>query len=295
MPEQPTHSSILKDNREAKGLTLELVHEATKIPLDALKAIEQGYSVRSLTPFYYRGFIKIYAEFLGLDYQEVFKAFNLHKSAAVPVTPSTKTAPVKTAGLLAKPPKKSKPRVVKPIEDFMAGLWTGKNRNLALRFLGVLIAIFVLVKFVGCVANNIKMKPKAKASASVKSKASKPQPIVVPEETQPAAQAADAGAQQKGTQQSVKAQSASHKVELTVRAIKDSWIQVKADGKTVFSMTMRKGTMESWSANNQIEVSGRNISELDMEVNGKHIGTLGSSERRAKRVIITKEGLNVKK
>ena len=67
---QPTDSnndkpSILKSTREAKGLTLEIVHEATKIPMDALRAIEEGYSVRILSPFYYRGFIKIYAEFLG--------------------------------------------------------------------------------------------------------------------------------------------------------------------------------------------------------------------------------------
>ena len=49
--------SILKSTRMARGLTLEIVHEATKIPMDALRAIEEGYSVRILSPFYYRGFI----------------------------------------------------------------------------------------------------------------------------------------------------------------------------------------------------------------------------------------------
>ena len=42
IPMPPTDSnndkpSILKSTREAKGLTLEIVHEATKIPMDALK------------------------------------------------------------------------------------------------------------------------------------------------------------------------------------------------------------------------------------------------------------------
>jgi hypothetical protein len=32
-----------------------------------------------------------------------------------------------------------------------------------------------------------------------------------------------------------------------------------------------------------------------MEVNYKHIGSLGSSERRIKKVLITREGLTVKK
>src|SRR5271165_5720806 len=72
--ERPT---ILKDTREGKGLTLEIVHEATKIPMDVLRAIEEGYSVRILSPFYYRGFIKIYSEFLGLDVGEMYKQYDL--------------------------------------------------------------------------------------------------------------------------------------------------------------------------------------------------------------------------
>src|ERR1700733_6014563 len=75
--EKPT---MLKTTREAKGLTLEIVHEATKIPMDALRAIEEGYSSRILSPFYYRGFIKIYAEFLGLDVAEMYKQYGLDQS-----------------------------------------------------------------------------------------------------------------------------------------------------------------------------------------------------------------------
>src|ERR1035441_3067670 len=85
--------SILKNTREAKGLTLEIVHEATKIPMDALRAIEEGYSVRILSPFYYRGFIKIYAEFLGLDVQEMYKQYGLDQSSkpAASVSASAKS------------------------------------------------------------------------------------------------------------------------------------------------------------------------------------------------------------
>ena len=95
--------------------------------------------------------------------------------------------------------------------------------------------------------------------------------------------------------ESVQAQSENNKVEVAVRAIKDTWIQVKADGNVVFQMTLSKGSMESWSADNRIELSGRDIEQLDMEVNGKHIGSLGGGERRIKRVLITQEGLTVKK
>src|SRR5580698_3716220 len=77
-------------------MTLEIVHEATKIPLDALKAIEEGYSSRILSPFYYRGFIKIYSEFLGLDIAEMYKEYGLEQTpkpaAAVSAAPVKKSA-----------------------------------------------------------------------------------------------------------------------------------------------------------------------------------------------------------
>src|SRR5271166_3461881 len=86
--------SILKNTREAKGLTLEIVHEATKIPMDALRAIEEGYSSRILSPFYYRGFIKIYAVFLGLDVGEMYKEYGLDQS---PKNTSSATVNAKAA------------------------------------------------------------------------------------------------------------------------------------------------------------------------------------------------------
>src|SRR5258707_15713730 len=88
------NSALLKETRIAKGLTLEIVHEATKIPMDALRAIEEGYSVRILSPFYYRGFIKIYAEFLGLDVGEMYKHYGLDG----PAKPTASTTLLSKAG-----------------------------------------------------------------------------------------------------------------------------------------------------------------------------------------------------
>ena len=52
---------LLKKAREERGLSIDAIHEGTKIPLDVLRAIEEGYTVRTLTPFYLKGFYKIYA------------------------------------------------------------------------------------------------------------------------------------------------------------------------------------------------------------------------------------------
>ena len=64
-----------------------------KSPWMPLKAIEEGYSVRLLSPFYYRGFIKIYAEFLGLDVGE--KYISSMALTSLPSPASSATAAVK--------------------------------------------------------------------------------------------------------------------------------------------------------------------------------------------------------
>jgi len=259
----PTHSnnekpSILKSTREAKGLTLEIVHEATKIPMDALKAIEEGYSVRLLSPFYYRGFIKIYAEFLGLDVGEMYKHYGL-EPAPKPKPPVTtlRIAEQGTGNIV----------VLEQMQEWFAFVFKPKTRKLIFKVIGFLFLFFLFFKMAGCIGSHVNKKVISPKKQSVQ--------II--------------------RHQSVQVQNADNKVEVAVRASKDIWLLVRADGHVVFETTLSKGSLESWSADNRIELSGRNIELLDMEVNGKHIGSLGGGERRIKKVLITREGLTVKK
>ncbi len=59
----------LKSAREAQGLTLAQVYERTKIPLNHLNSVEQGDSEELPEPVFIFGFIKRYAECIGLDGQ----------------------------------------------------------------------------------------------------------------------------------------------------------------------------------------------------------------------------------
>ena len=59
----------LKSAREAQGLSLVQVYERTKIPLNHLQAVEQGDTDELPEPVFIFGFIKRYAECIGLDGQ----------------------------------------------------------------------------------------------------------------------------------------------------------------------------------------------------------------------------------
>jgi len=69
--------AILKKAREEKGFSLDHVQEETKIRKRYLEALEQGdYDVLP-GKFYIRAFIKSYAEFVGLDADEVLKHYQV--------------------------------------------------------------------------------------------------------------------------------------------------------------------------------------------------------------------------
>ena len=61
--------SKLKSAREAQGLSLRQIYERTKIPINHLQSIDTGVSVDLPEPVYVAGFIKRYAECIGLDGQ----------------------------------------------------------------------------------------------------------------------------------------------------------------------------------------------------------------------------------
>ena len=282
------NSSVLKETRLTKGLTLEIVHEATKIPMDALRAIEEGYSTRILTPFYYRGFIKIYAEFLGLNVVDVLKEYNVSPTTAKVALKQTSSKPLLAA-------TKGPNALMEQWQDFGRRFWTAKNRGNLLRIVGAIVAIFILVKMVGCVVGIIKSQPKNPKMVVIM-KPTKKQYPVKKEQAKEEAQRNEPSSAIQEASGTVAVESQNNKVTLAIHSPKDTWIQVKADGKIVFQMTMKKGTVENWEAKDSIELSGKNIGDLDLEVNGKDISLSSSPmSHRAKKILITKSGLTVKK
>jgi transcriptional regulator with XRE-family HTH domain len=63
---------IFKQRRLEKKLSLEEVSNKTKIPLRFLSAIENNETLK-MHPVYIKGLLKIYCNFLGLDYYQILK------------------------------------------------------------------------------------------------------------------------------------------------------------------------------------------------------------------------------
>ena len=120
---------ILKKAREGQGIALETVHEMTKIPLDALKAIEDGYKVRTLTPFYMKGFVKMYAQYLGVDLNLVLEDYHREElPAKLSAEPTEVDIPLK-----------------------LDKVFTKQRQQQIVQGVAVLVALFLVSRVVGCV------------------------------------------------------------------------------------------------------------------------------------------------
>ena len=66
----------LKTAREQKGISLEKVHEDTRIGINFLQSLEQGKIEHLPYPVYARGFVRSYAKYLGLDSERIANDFS---------------------------------------------------------------------------------------------------------------------------------------------------------------------------------------------------------------------------
>ena len=185
-----------------------------------------------------------------------------------------------------------------------------------LQVLGILVCLIVLVKIFGFV-KNIKFAPH-KPAKKVERKVSRPVTSVAKEErvvrkSSPALVVAEASKpapveERKEDISSVVEANAFEEsasgsamvaeeqlVSLTVRAKRNCWLQVDVDGNIVFQSAFKKGLVETWKADERIELTGKNLNQLEFEVNGKTLGPLSKINGGANKVIITKDGLSVEK
>ncbi len=81
-------------------------------------------------------------------------------------------------------------------------------------------------------------------------------------------------------------------LKLTIRALQDSWMQVKSDGIIVFENVLSKGKQEKWTAKKEIEIWVGNAEGLELVLNGKELGAPGKGV--IKGILITRKGMTLK-
>jgi cytoskeletal protein RodZ len=83
---------------------------------------------------------------------------------------------------------------------------------------------------------------------------------------------------------------AGHKVKVSITAHADSWIQVTADGKTVFTGTLKPNESREISGNEMVQLLAGNAGGITVSLNGRTLDPLGA-EGQVKMLRLTEEGL----
>lgn len=103
--------TTLRQAREAAGLTIEGIAAITKVPRASLEAIEAGRTVNLPAPVFVRGFIRSYAQAVGLDSAELMRDLTMD------LTPDSLDAPTHAMYRPATPMSESAERFARMLGD----------------------------------------------------------------------------------------------------------------------------------------------------------------------------------
>lgn len=265
----------LRQAREAKHISLETAEEVTRIRRKYLEALEaDDYSALPGTVFL-RGFVRNYAQFLGLDPEAML--------ALLPADPAPAPPPVARRPA----PTGDYPLMDVPLQP--APSWF--NADLVI---GILMLV-ALLGFVGWVVYRQYLSPYIQARSTPTATATatevpSPSPTVATPATVqvqatapllPTASATPAGSPTatptlSPTATATKTPTPLAPLEVTLIAQGRSWVEIYADGERVFRGFMVEGDEETFYAEERLQVHLGDASVVRVIANGQDMGYLGT-------------------
>jgi cytoskeleton protein RodZ len=259
---------LLRETREAKGVTLLDAEHATRIRLAYLEALEAEQFDRLPGDVYARGFLRSYAQFLGLSpetalalYAEstgaspaekpIINRMHLDDSVAVPLRHSA------GGSLLA----------LLLILILASGLalagwyaYSTYQRSGRLPILGIVAT--PTATFATPPASVTKAAPSPTRTATAtpgptQTPTDTPEPTATPTETPTPTPKIYQG------------------VEVSIQMIERSWVQVLVDGVKVYEGTLEVGDKRAWEGMDRVLLRVGNAGGILITLNGEYLGPLG--------------------
>lgn len=280
-----TFGEGLKREREMRGVTLEEVSAATRIATRFLKAIEDEQWEQLPGGVFNRGFVRAVARYLGLDEENIVAEYTL-------AVGDRQTVPVWTGS----------PPAVAPDQPWLAwiiaaviilalaaGGWFGAKQLLQRRAQKKNSSSLLDISSASTASSMTPMLPSSSASADTS---------VPPSSTALAASApgAASGNPPAGDNPSSAAPAANppptDRFELKVVVAKRTKVVVVADKDVVFDGTMKAGENHFFNATDHFQVTAKDASVVQLELNGKVLAPIGPPGHEGK-ITLTREGSKI--
>ncbi len=245
----------LKAEREARGLALKDVFEATRISMVNLEALEAGRFDRLPPPVYARSFIRRYAQVVGIDEQPILARYDLY--------------------LEGLKPRKEETEIRKP--------WPERGRRTlflsvslaAVIIAGVLVYAFFLYDQCG-EGTPPAASREAPAAQEIAGPASGSPAREAPLPESPA-QTAAAAPPSAAEPAAVQPANPGKRRPLVIEARELTWVRIAEDGKDPVQMLLRPGDRIERSAMDHFLLDVGNAGGIQLTFEGKPLGSPGKS------------------
>ena len=253
-PSSETFGKVLADARVARGMTLQQVSASTKIPVSKLQAIERD-EIESLPGgIFTRGFVRSYAETVGLDPQETLAQFE----ARFPEESSVATLHATIEG-------RANEEFVKRQKTAKVLIWSA--------LLAVPLVVWLLVvgtREVRSPADRDEAVAAEGETSGAPASETPPAAAVVPEAPRPT------GPEVRSDPPPAAA-SAAGQLTMEISPTADCWIQASADGATVISRVLRAGDRAMVVAQGAIELRIGDAGAFAFTINQRPGRVLGAA------------------
>lgn len=230
----------LRNAREARGWSLPDVSELTRIRATFLQALEEEQFDRLPGGTYLKGFLRTYANALGLDPDELFEAYHLEfempaqpivgaHSVDVPIRPAARPSPF---------------------------------RRMITGAAALALVVLVVIGYIGYQQLRRFAAPVSRpdVTAQPAPPVAEPAPAQTPPPTRP-----------RPPETPGPIASSAAPLVVVLRITEESWIRIFADGRRVFQGVVAAGAERTWTAQRELTVRVGNAQGVSVEVNGQPV------------------------
>jgi cytoskeletal protein RodZ len=248
----------LKKARQKKGVSLQEAASQTKIHYSVLENLEADNFEQLPSPMYVKGFLKRYAEYLGIESAGLIDRY----LATHPKDPNQ---------VLILEGKKISPDLLSKF--LVPGIVT-------IALIIIFLTVFFVIRLISSISSQKPVSVMTTPSETIIAK-----PEVKPalsSSVVPAAQKKEAVSKTTG------------QLVLGITAEEDVWLELRCDdNKLLFQGVLPKGSIEIWKADSRFKLSVGNAGAVRLDLNNEPLGTLGEKGQVLKEIVLTREGITV--
>jgi cytoskeleton protein RodZ len=263
---------LLEQKRKERGLTLEEVEQATKIRKRYLTALEHDNYAILPDAVYARGFLKTYANYLGLDGE----AFSRQLKS------STKTRRERGIDYNPRPESDFEKPLISP--STLGGAQKRKVSTSAI--VTLIVAVLALAAVIGAlyfVGRGAQVSKESNPPSGESQPRQEQQNVAGKEKAPEAGSAKEDAGGSKGTageqKPAVAKQSAPPDTLRVLVSVTElpSWILIRTDGTTAYEQVAQPGFSKTFEAEQRLYIKSGNAGAVSVEINGQDAGALGGS------------------